>query len=425
MRQILALVPEGKGDAALALAKDNHGKNLVAVSGKGVEGARDLVVLQVPTNRVDAVVGGLQEIGEAHITLIPQGVIPLFPPASEAPEQTTDVSNRSPLEIFVSGLQSIGSWTGFLGYAFCAGIVVWTALFTNTIYLLTAAMLIAPFAGPAMTLALGTARGDWELARRSVLRYFSSLLVCIATAWALNMLFGHGVATSQMVENSIISAVSVMLPLAAGAAGALNLCQSERSSLVTAAGPGALVAASLAPPAGVIGMAAAIGRWDMMQSAVYVLLLQLVAINASGAVIFALFGLAPRGVRYDRGRRWIRYATYAVTIGALAALLTWQFWSLPNLQRSSVSKRISEEIHEAVDQSQLAKLIEANSRFTRADIEGQNSVLAVVYVQKADGVKLSDGEVKDELTRRITERINARDFNVTPLVDVTVFPAKG
>ena len=61
--------------------------------------------------------------------------------------------------------------------------------------------------------------------------------------------------------------------IAAGAAGAINLMQSERSSLVSGAATGMLVAASLAPPAGIIGMAAAIGRWDMAVSGLFLLLL--------------------------------------------------------------------------------------------------------------------------------------------------------
>ena len=45
-------------------------------------------------------------------------------PAHEAPEQVKQVQVRSPLEIFLSGLQSVGSWTGFLAYAAVAGVVV-------------------------------------------------------------------------------------------------------------------------------------------------------------------------------------------------------------------------------------------------------------------------------------------------------------
>ena len=56
---------------------------------------------------------------------------------------------------------------------------------------------------------------------------------------------------------------------------------------------GLLVAASLAPPAGLIGMAGAIGEWDMVVSAVFLLLLQLVGINLAGAAVFAGLGCHP------------------------------------------------------------------------------------------------------------------------------------
>ncbi|MDV2994536.1 MAG: hypothetical protein N4J56_004190 [Chroococcidiopsis sp. SAG 2025] len=97
--------------------------------------------------------------------------------------------------------------------------------------------------------------------------------------------------------------MAVLLSLAAGAAGALNLVQSQRSSLVSGASVGMLVAASLAPPAGLVGMAVAIGRWDMATSGLFVLLLQLVGINLTAAILFRVFGLSVQGSRYRRGKQ--------------------------------------------------------------------------------------------------------------------------
>ncbi len=154
----------------------------------------------------------------------------------------------------MAGLQSVGSWKGFLGYAAAAGVVVWIGLYTNTSYLLVAAMLIAPFAGPAMNLAIATARGDITLLKRSLIRYFSALLVTILVALALSLILRQEIPTNQMVQTSELSSVALLLPLAAGAAGALNLVQSQRSSLVSGASVGMLVAASLAPPAGLVDL---------------------------------------------------------------------------------------------------------------------------------------------------------------------------
>ncbi len=160
MRQLLISVPRGRGTTVLDLARDLDGTNLVNVEAADRDGPRDLVFVHVSNGRVETLLGQLEDLPDVHITLIPRGVMPLRPPADEAAEQVRDVQERSPIEFFLAGLQSVGSWTGFLGYAAAAGIVVWIGLYTNSSFLLVAAMLIAPFAGPAMNVALATARGD-------------------------------------------------------------------------------------------------------------------------------------------------------------------------------------------------------------------------------------------------------------------------
>jgi uncharacterized hydrophobic protein (TIGR00271 family) len=333
------------------------------------------------------------------------------------------VEARSPVEIFLAGLQSVGSWKGFLGYAAAGGVVVWIGLFTNSSYLLVAAMLIAPFAGPAMNAAIATARGDRRLLQRTLLRYFAALAVTILVTWALSLILQQEVVTASMSSTSNVSAVAVLLPLIAGAAGALNLVQSERSSLVSGAAVGMLVAASLAPPAGVVGMAIAMGRWDMAVNGLFVLLLQLVGINFSASIMFRIYGLSARGARYDRGKKLVFPAILAVTILALAGLLTWQFSSSPELQRSSRSQRATAEIQKVVNNSNLAELVEADVRFPNPNIKGQNTLLGTVYVQRKAGVTESAQQIRDRLTKDIQTNLLEQGFNATPLVDVSVLEA--
>jgi uncharacterized hydrophobic protein (TIGR00271 family) len=421
MRQLTIQVPRGKGADALRIAKNCGGANLSLSQITNEEGEADLLTAHVDNVRVGELIEQLEELSQLRVSMFPSGVIVLKPPREEAPDQVTDVSSRSAVEVFLSGLQSVGSWRGFLGYATIAGVVVWLGLFTNTNYLLVAAMLIAPFAGPAMNSAIATARGDGTLLGRSIGRYFAALGVTIFVAWLLSMLLAQEIATPLMVDRSQVSSIALLLPLVAGAAGALNLVQSERSSLVSGAATGMLIAASLAPPAGVLGMAAAIGEWEMVQSGVFLLLLQLAGINLSGWAVFRFYGkITPEGVRFPRGKSSIVGASLAVTVLILASLLAWQFWSTPNLQRSSRSQRAAATIKQVVNGSGLADLIEANVRFTRADVPGQNSLLAVVYVQRKNGLAASDAELKQQLARGIQRQLLDEGFNVTPLVDVTV-----
>lgn len=317
MRTLIIQAPLGYGQRIIEKAQQLEGKNICVIKGQDTSQEIEAIFACVPNGKVGKLITEIHAIPNVKITLFPQGAIPLYPPQNEAPDQVIDVEARSPIEIFLSGLQSIGSWKGFIGYAIIASVVVWIGLFTNTSYLLVAAMLIAPFAGPAMNTAIATARGDQTLLRQSVFRYFVALVITIVGAFVLSLLLQQETATAMMIDQSQISSVALLLPLAAGAAGALNLVQSERDSLVSGAAAGMLVAASLAPPAGIIGMAMAIGQWQMARGGVFLLALQLVGINLSGSLVFRLFGLSAQGIRYNRGKRIIgQISTTASIISA-------------------------------------------------------------------------------------------------------------
>lgn len=418
MRQVFIRLPEGRGREAAAMATDLEGVNLSIANARDANGEpHELLTVTLSNRQVEPFLDRVATLGEVGITFFPLGVLSLHPPEEEAADQISEVQLRSPIEIFLAGLQSIGSWKGFLSYAAAAGLIVWIGLFTNTMYLLTAAMLVAPFAGPAMNLAIGTARGDALLIRRSVLRYFASLAVTIAAAAVMSLIMGQEIATPMMVDRSQLSSVAVLLPIVAGAAGAINLLQSERSSLVSGAAVGMLVAASLAPPAGVVGMALVIGEWEMAQSGIFLLFLQLVGINVAGAAVFRMAGLRTRGPRYDRGRALVSVLTMVLSIGALAGLLALQFYRSPALVRSTEAQRAAASIEKAIDQTGVAQLIEANVRFTRADVKGQNLLLCVLYVEPA-APGMSDDEVRERVRTAVFDSV--RIPNVTPLVAVTV-----
>ena len=384
-------------------------------------GACALVIAQLENAVLESFLDELDQT-KLHVTFAPQGVLALYPPVHSAPDQVTDVASRSPLEVYLSGLQSVGSWKGFLGYAAAAGAVVWIGLFTGTIYLLVAAMLIAPYAGPAMNAALATARGDVQLFLKSVRRYFAGLVVSVVVSLVLSLLLQQEQPTTLMVDTSLVSASAILLPLVAGAAGALNLCQSDRTSLVSGAATGMLVAASLAPQAGLIGMSLAIGRADLIVPGLFVLALQLVGINLSGAAVFWMFGIRPSGPRFNRGQAWFRSVATGGSLIAVMALLYLQFAHGPGLQESTREQRINGQIARLLGDSGVVQFLEANTRFTRVGGTAGNTVISEVYVQPmANG---ATGGLERELERLLSANLQ-NEFDITPLVNVTVLPPPG
>ena len=76
-----------------------------------------------------------------------------------------------------------------------------------------------------------------------------------------------------------------------------------------------------------------------------------------------------------------------------------------------------------VNDSGLANLVEADVRFTPANIKGQNTLLGTVYVQRQAGVTESSEEIRSRLTGTIQRQLLEQGFNVTPLIDVSVLEA--
>lgn len=423
MRQLTVQVPRGEGQQVIDIATKYEALNLAWYEAQGTDGPLEVVRMHLSNRSVQGVlkeIHSLQDLEKVNITLLPSGAITFKPPASEAPEQVTNVEPRSPIEIFLSGLQSIGSWKGFLAYAAAGGVVVWIGMFTNIIYLLIAAMLIAPFAGPAMNVALATATGDMYLFRRSVLRYFVALVTTIVVAGVLSFLVGQQTPTNLMLDVSYVSSVAVLLPLVTGAAGALNLSQSENSSLVSGAAVGILVAASLAPPAGLVGMSIAMGLWNMAVRGVFVLILQLVGINLTGSLVFNLYGLSVGVMRYERGQRRVFLGAFIGSVLILAALLGWQFSSSPNLNRPTLSERVAQEITVAVEHNGLVDVAEVRTSFVRSDVQDEEALLGVVYVYPKEGTDLPMQELEEIVQQGIEQRLLRREYNFVPLIDVVV-----
>lgn len=425
MRQVMVRVPRGCGERALEIAREHDAVNVSSWQAAGDAGDPcDVLLLHLPNAGLGPYADAAAELPGFHISFLSSDALALRPPERDVADQTRDVTSQSPLEVYLAGLQSLGSWKGFIGYAAVAGVVVWLGLATNNVFLLVGAMLIAPFASPAMNGAIATARGDARLMGRSMARYAAALGVTAGTAALLTLLFRQRVATEQMIAVTRVAPASLLLPLAAGAAGALALTQSQRSSLVSGAGAGLLVAASLAPPAGVIGSAAAMGRWELAMEAAFLLALQFAGINLAGGLVFRVCGLGPRGRRYPHGSRGGSWAAFGVLAAVLAGLLAWQFASAqPTLVRAGLQEKAREVVSLSLRGEPGVRVLDADASFTRPAGTADHPLLVRAYVQRLHPSAESRPALETRLTARIAGELRRRIRGVVPLVDVTVVEA--
>ncbi len=385
----------------------------------------EVVTVHLSNERVSSFIADLSKYEEAEITLIPRGVITMYPPQSDAPDQVADVTYRSPIEIFLGGLQSVGSKVGLLAYSVVGGMLVWVGFYTNTSYLLVAAMLVAPFAGPAMNAAIGAAAGKAGLLKQSLLRYFMAIGASILITYLLSLLIGQEHATPMMVEVSHISQVTILLPIAAGIAGGVNLVQSERDSLVAGAAVGMLVAASLAPPTGLIGMALNFGNWQLIRSGVFLLLFQLVVIQFTAALVFRYLGkVSVKGVRFADGKESVFWGSLLVSGLVIAGMLYWQFNQQPSLQKASLSTQITEVMRAELKKMKEIETIEVSARFTRGTLPNLNPVICDLYLYNRND-SLTDEQVKQVVRDVLYERIKAKGWNADPMFNITMLAYPG
>jgi uncharacterized membrane protein len=426
MRQLMILVPTGQANLVVQSAEKY---NPIIVSWSQVDtpdGSQEKVILHVANNQVGRLLDDLSAVPDGQITLDQSEILTLIPPDEEVTNRIVQVKKRSPMEVWLNGLQSIGSWKSFLSYAVAAGLVVWIGLLTNTVYLLVAAMLIAPFGGPAMNASLATASGDLDLLRSSVQRYAAGLLTLIVTAWLVSLIWQLDQVTNLAMSVSQLSATAVLLPLITGGIGAMNLIEPEGSSLVPGTAVGLLVAASLAPPAGVAGMALALQQWTLLVNSLFVLALQLVSINFAGALMFRFYGgLTPEGSRYQRGRRLTFIASLSLSLLAGIGLLWLQFQDAPSFQRSTQAQRAATEAAQVVKESELATFVSANFEFTDPARDSEETLLGILYVARRPDVALPTEEIEVELMRQVQARLLEQGFNATPLISVNVLTGPG
>lgn len=339
MRQLILKIPKGHKDEVLKTVEEFKGKNTIFLPNQ----EQDIFFVYLPNQKVNDFLKKIDQYEKPEVNLIPRGVISLYPPASEAPDQVADVQPKSSLEIYLGGIQSVGSVFGLLGYSFVAGIIVWIGLFTSTSYLLVAAMLVAPFAGPAMNAALGTAAGKADLLRSSLGRYGMAIFTGIVASFIMTMLFPIKTLTPLMEEISQVSKFAILLPLVSGFAGAVNICQSERDSLVSGAAVGILVAASLAPPVGLVGAGIFMMDWQVVLSSVFRILLQLLGIHIAATLVFYFYGkVTPRGVRFLKGNKMLGLITTGIIVIGIGAMILWQFNQPPFLQKASMNTELNE-----------------------------------------------------------------------------------
>lgn len=423
MRHLQVQVRADEVDRVIQLASEHGTPAPLVLQGHQEQEACRILLLSVPNDQVGAFMEAVEDnVEDAHAVLFPQGVLPLRTPLATVQEPVKRVAPRSTLELVVSALQSIGTWKGMLLYAAFSGLIAAYAVIFNVIYLLVAAMLIAPMGAPAMVSVIGVAIGSWTMLRRGTIRFWMAIAVLIGSAVALGVAYGLSVVPSTMADISSISSWVVLLSVVGGAAGAQSLVLSDRDSLVTGTATGFLIAVSLSPTSAVLGLALALGQWSYAGTMAFVLVLTFFGIVAGGGLLLRIvYGIRPQDPSTERGSSATVTVLAVVVTLAVVGLVGWQAQQEPQLQKADLSHRAIELTREASRTLPEMQLVNVSARFVPAD-ESSSRRLLVSVVLEANGAAARKGQATAAVRKAVLERLRAQMTGVQPYVQVTVLP---
>lgn len=169
-----------------------------------------------------------------------------------------------------------------------SGAVAAVGLWTNTLHIVIGAMVIAPGFEPLLRMPFGWVAGPRNLASRGLLSTLVGYaLLAIGAALTLLLLRILDPASSQDLETrswvrywSTVTGSSIVLALAAGAAGAVVVA--AQRSVLTA---GVMIALALIPGMSIAGMAVATGDFDLAGRGLIRWLVDAVAVVIAGLVV--------------------------------------------------------------------------------------------------------------------------------------------
>ena len=121
MRLLLIQVEKNSGRMIVRNAREHGAVNVMRFEAASGEELVDTVVLHVENDQVEELLEQLEDLPGFSVSLFPHEVQVLSSHSESAEKQTQEARPRSPLEVYLRGLRSTGTWKSFLGYAAVAG----------------------------------------------------------------------------------------------------------------------------------------------------------------------------------------------------------------------------------------------------------------------------------------------------------------
>lgn len=325
-RLVTIFLPDASAQAAHAVCQ----KHAVRIWLQSAHGVGDVVTCVVQSRYVQRLLDDLEDqfSGLPGFNIVVSPIEALVPPLYETPETARPLAaptrKASPLEHFFSRdrlsteelyddiEESVRFTPSFVMTVMASALIAGLGMRSGQTAVVIGAMVIAPFLGPAIGLAMAATVGDGGLARRASTALAAGALLVLALMTLVGAFIHVDVMVPELRSRTVVSPADVALALASGAAGVLAFSRGASVSLV-----GVMIAVALVPPLSAAGLMLGSGHPELSLKAIYLFGTNLICINVAGIATFLGQGLPPKNWRLTAGLLMI----WCVPLGLLVAAL--------------------------------------------------------------------------------------------------------
>jgi uncharacterized membrane protein len=179
---------------------------------------------------------------------------------------------------------------------------------------------------------------------------------------------------------------------------------------------------SLSPPSAVLGLAAALGRWDYVMLMGFLIALTFVGILLGGWAALRYQGVRPERPSAERGSGRRVVALIGTVVLLLSGMIAWQTQAGPSFAKSDRARSATQLVERVVADADGYRLLTVNARFTpgRGDWHDGEGLLLNVVVAEDQAVGRAGAE--EALRLAIREQVLSEMEGVLPFVNLTLLP---
>ena len=202
-------------------------------------------------------------------------------------------------------------------------VVVAIGLLKDNVAIIIGAMVIAPFLGPNVALALSTNLADNKLGLDALKTLVSGILLVLLLSACMGYFLETNPTTPEIATRTRADLSDIILALASGCAGVLAFTTGASSVVI-----GVMVAVALLPPLTVCGLLLGTGHISEAIGAFLLFITNIICINLAGVITFLVQGVSPQAWwEADKAKKATRkaLAIWSLILAVLAVIIfLWQ-----------------------------------------------------------------------------------------------------